>query len=176
MTSEPVDTLIKATGLSRRAFAKQYGVGEQVLLRLSQGRFTKVPESVINAIYLAYDHQLETLEATIDEYTDQQSLQAAYRAWRESRQPVGELPERIPNIPGKSPAQRLAVAVGSMSKLAAVLHVHDFVVRRYVNGETRELPRSMRESMEKLGWGNGAESLDRHQKLWLDKHSAKEAK
>jgi len=168
MNREPVDTLIKATGLSRRAFAKQYGVGEQVLLRLSQGRFTKVPESVAYAIYEAYEDDPKTLEETIADYTSEQTLQAAYREWRERQQPVGSLPDKIPAIPGKSPAQRLAVAVGSMSKLAAVLHVHDFVVRRYVNGQTYELPHSMRESMIALGWEQGANKLDEHQKRWLD--------
>jgi hypothetical protein len=164
MNREPVDTLIKATGLSRRAFAKQYGVGEQVLLRLSQGRFTKVPPSVEAAILTAFADQEETLIEVLDGHT----LQAAYHEWREDSQPVGQLPDKIPAIPGRSPAQRLAVAVGSMSKLAAVLHVHDFVVRRYVNGQTYELPHSMRESMIALGWEQGANKLDEHQKRWLD--------
>jgi hypothetical protein len=173
---EPVATLIQTLGLSRRAFAKTYGVGEQVLLRLAQGRFTKVPPSVTLAIHAAYADEPGQLEQILYEGYGSAYLHEAYESWRESRQPVGNLPARIPALPGKSPAQRLSAAVGSMSKLAAVLHVHDFVVRRYVNGETRELPRSMYESMVALGWKDGAEALNLHQQKWLDQQSAKVAK
>ncbi len=168
MANEPIDTLVKASGLSRRAFARQYGVGEQVLLRLSQGRFTRVPASILQAIREAYP-DVRDVHGLLYEQFGTQDVEEAYEIWRAARQPEGRLPtteELQAQDSALSPAQRLAAAVGSMSKLAAVLHVHDYVVRRYVNGQTRELPASMRESMEKLGWPH-AEHLDRAQQNWL---------
>lgn len=165
-TREPVDLLVRATGLSRRAFAREYGVGEQVLLRVSQGRFTKLPPSVERAIEDAYEP--DQLAIMLREGYGVQDLGMAYGIWREE-QPVGKLPTEgeLRKAKGDSPAQKLANAVGSMSKLAKLLHVHDYVVRRYVSGLTRELPHSMRDSMEKLGWPH-VDHLDYAQQAWLD--------
>lgn len=166
MTDNPVDTLVKASGLSRRGFAKRYGVGEQVLLRLSQGRFTKVPQSIVDALVAAHGDEL----AGLLEGFESADVDEAYRKWREA-QPVGELPteDDLRAQPRSlSPAQALAAASGSMSRLAKLLHVHDYVVRRYVNGETKELPASMRASMEKLGWPH-TDQLDRAQQRWVER-------
>lgn len=177
---EPTDLLVRASGLSRRAFAKQFGVGEQVLLRLSQGRFTRVPESIVEALQACFDpdqgstYSTQIRQMLVEGYGTG-DLQDAYRAWREHARPFGDLPsERALKQQDRalSPAKQLAAAVGSMSKLAKILRVHDYVVRRYVSGETRELPASMRESMVALKWPH-ADQLDRAQQFWLDQQEAK---
>jgi hypothetical protein len=157
---------VKASGLSRRAFSKEFGVGEQVLLRLSQGRSTKVPPSIENAIEEAVD--IETIQETVREF-GAGNLQEAYDIWRTEQQSVGQLPDKITSHEG-SPAQRLAAEVGSMSRLAKILHVHDYVVRRYVQGITKELPQSMRDSMQALGWRH-TDALDNAQQHWLEQHA-----
>lgn len=170
-TREPVDLLVKASGLSRRAFAKEYGVGEQVLLRLSQGRFSSVPASVVQAVYAAHGPDLAEL---LNDAYGERDLQPAYAKWR-SGLPTDPLPGELAlaaQDKALSPAQRLAAAVGSMSKLAKVTHTHDYVVRRYVHGETRELPASMRLAMEEANWPH-IDQLDRAQQAWLDRQEAK---
>jgi len=169
---EPVDLLIKASGLSRRAFAREHEVGEQVLLRLAQGRFSRVPESIVAAVTEVHgiDAQQELLHDAYGTF----SLQEAYAAWREAL-PKIELPteaELAAQDKALSPAQRLSAAVGSMSKLAKVTHTHDFVVRRYVHGETRVLPESMRAAMEDQNWPH-TDQLDAAQQRWLDAREAK---
>lgn len=172
---EPVDRLVKASGLSRRAFAARHSIGEQVLLRLSQGRFTKVPPSVVQALREAYPDPRDMRSILVDEYGTQ-DIEEAYVSWRESRaDAAGRLPTEkelaAANDGESSPAQMLAAAVGSMSKLAAVLQVHDYVVRRYVSGRTRELPASMRAAMEKLSWPH-IEHLDKAQQSFLERSGA----
>lgn len=167
-TREPVDALVRASGLSRRQFAKEHGVGEQVLLRLSQGRFSRVPDSIVQAIYAEYPDKRDIRHMLYDGYGEQE-IQDAYAAWR-AAQPLSQLPsdEVLRSAEGDSPARKLADAVGSMSKLAKVTRTHDYVVRRYVNGETRELPKSMRVAMEAAGWPH-TDQLDRAQQAWFDR-------
>lgn len=163
---EPVDRLVRASGLSRRQFAREHQVGEQVLLRLSQGRFSRVPASIERAVRAEFPDDLEQM---LKDGYGTGDLQEAYASWRD-RQPLASLPDeaKLRDSDGDSPAKRLATAVGSMSKLAKILHVHDFVVRRYVNGETRELPKSMREAMEARKWPH-TDQLDRAQQAWFDR-------
>ena len=171
-TREPVDLLVKASGLSRRAFAREYGVGEQVLLRLSQGRFSNVPESIVTAITRAHGH--DGYQGLLYDTYGESDLQEAYTKWRDAL-PEAALPtesELMAQDSALSPAARLAAAVGSMSKLAKITKTHDFVVRRYVHGETRELPASMRAAMEAQNWPH-TDQLDRAQQLWLDAQEAK---
>lgn len=177
MLAEPVDRLVKASGLSRRAFARQFGVGEQVLLRLSQGRFTTVPPSIVQALREAYPDARDMRGILAEDYGTQDIVEA-YETWREKRParergmlPTGAELEALADS-GMSPAQILAAAAGSMSKLAAILQVHDYVVRRYVSGKTRELPASMREAMVKLSWPH-TDHLDRAQQSWLEKNGAR---
>lgn len=174
-TTEPVDRLVKASGLSRRAFAHTYNVGEQILLRLSQGRFTAVPPSVTQALREAYPDPRDMNSILTEEYGTQ-DIGEAYELWRASRAAsTGHLPTEkelaAKNDGETSPAQMLAAAVGSMSKLAAILQVHDYVVRRYVSGRTRELPASMRAAMKKLEWPH-IDHLDRAQQSWLERRGA----
>lgn len=170
---EPVDLLVKASGLSRRAFAREYGVGEQVLLRLSQGRFTRVPESIVVALRACYPDERD-MRGLLYEAFGTQDLQEAYEDWRDDLKP-DPLPtqeELAAQDVALSPAQRLAAAVGSMSKLAKITKTHDFVVRRYVSGVTRELPESMRAAMKEQKWPH-VDQLDRAQQAWLDRQGAK---
>lgn len=169
---EPVDLLVRASGLSRRSFAHKYRVGEQVLLRLSQGRFSRVPDSIIEAVYDA--HEIDQLQELLRSEYGVVDVQSAYAKWRESL-PTPALPteaELAAQDRNLSPAQRLAAAVGSMSKLAKITKTHDYVVRRYVHGETRELPASMRAVMIEQGWPHWAQ-LDRAQQAWLERQEAK---
>lgn len=170
---EPVDQLVRASGLSRRAFAREHGVGEQVLLRLSQGRFSRIPESIETAIENEYKDNYDSVLAIVREF-EASNLQHAYELWRGAL-PKAALPtdkELEEQDQALSPAARLAAAVGSMSKLAKVTHTHDYVVRRYVHGETRELPASMRDAMEAQKWPH-TDQLDRAQQQWLDRQGAK---
>lgn len=169
---EPVDLLIKASGFSRRAFAHEYGVGEQVLLRLSQGRFSNVPASIEAAIR-AHFKEGEDEQLLWDAYGTS-NLQDAYRDWRDrlTATPLPTERDLAAQDTALSPAARLAAAVGSMSKLAKITKSHDFVVRRYVHGETRELPASMRAAMEEQSWPH-TDQLDRAQQRWLERQEAK---
>jgi hypothetical protein len=169
---EPVDLLVKASGLSRRQFAREHGVGEQVLLRLSQGRFSSVPQSIVDAVYAA--HNIDELQDLLRDAYGSDEVQESYARWRESL-PAVLLPTEqdiAAQDTALSPAQRLAAAVGSMSKLAKITKTHDFVVRRYVHGETRELPASMRAAMEEQKWPH-TDQLDRAQQAWLSRQEAK---
>lgn len=169
---EPVDLLVRASGLSRRAFAREYGVGEQVLLRLSQGRFSRVPDSIVKAVTEAHD--LDGYQGLLYDAYGETSLQEAYTKWREAQVavPLPTEADLAAQDRALSPAARLAAAVGSMSKLAKVTRTHDFVVRRYVHGETRELPASMRAAMEEQHWPH-TDHLDQAQQLWLDRQEKK---
>ena len=169
---EPVTLLVKASGFSRRSFAKEYGVGEQVLLRLSQGRFSRVPESVVVAVTKA--HGFDGYQGLLYDEYGTADLQEAYTKWREEQAitPLPTAEELASQDRALSPAQRLAAAVGSMSRLAKITRTHDYVVRRYVHGETRELPASMRAAMEHQRWPH-TEQLDSNQQKWLDRQEAR---
>ncbi len=124
-----------------------------------------LPFGVVGAFGARMDR--DEMEQLLFDGYGEHDLQNAYRAWRAEQQRQAVLPEFIPWVDGLSPAQRFAAAVGSMSKLAQVLRVNDYVVRRWVNGDTEELPAQMRDAMKACGWGHSY-LLDLAQKQWLE--------
>lgn len=160
----PTDYLIHKLGKTRRDFCVEAGFGENHLLRLAQGRMNELSAAVV----AAFEDRLSRSEIAelLDDGYGTPSLSKAYLVWRTEQQRKATLPDFIPYIEGLSPAQRFADAVGSMSKLAQVLRVNDYVVRRWVNGETKELPQQMRDAMALAGYPH-ADTIDKEQQAWL---------
>ena len=158
MTNEnPVDYLIRRCGMTRIAFTREYGFGENHLLLVAQGRKESVSPKLQAALLdlcqkrgLRMDSELEFQYGTDD-------VNEAFENWRTDQRAQARLPERV--MPGLgSPMARIVKHFGSIAQTAKALRVRDIHVRTYMNSE--RIPSPLFEAVAETNWGRaGAEAL-----------------
>lgn len=158
MTNEnPVDYLIRRCGMTRIAFTREYGFGENHLLLVAQGR----KESIGDRLYTALHHAATTrginLGIELQNTYGHSHLADAWLAWRTEQRAKADLPLSVRSGLG-SPMARLVRHFGSVSATAKALRVRDINVRRYM--DTDRMPEPIFDALCETSWGrNGAEAL-----------------
>jgi hypothetical protein len=158
MTNEnPVDYLIRRCGMTRIAFTREYGFGENHLLLVAQGRKESVSPKLKAALLdlcqkrgLHMDDELQRQYAT-------DSIDDAFENWRTDQRWLARLPDRV--MPGLgSPMARIVKHFGSIAQTAKALRVRDIHVRTYM--ESDRMPSPLFEAISETRWGRpGAEAL-----------------
>lgn len=145
-SENPVDYLIGKTGYSRAAFTKTYGLGENHILLVVQGRKESVGSALTSALSHALASRGQSLELLLREQYGMIDLNQAWLRWRYGRRQEARLPEIRPGV--GSPMARLVRAVGSIAQTAKLLRVRDIQVRKYM--DQAEIPQPIFEALVQI--------------------------
>lgn len=153
----PVDYLIRRCGLTRIAFTRDFGFGENHLLLISQGRKESVGKKLVSALYRATDiHGIDLEKELLQQYATD-DLNMAFWGWRTRMREQAKLPVKVENGIG-SPMARLVRWHGSIAQTAKNLRVRDINVRRYMDSQV--MPQPIFDALCETPWGrNGAVAL-----------------
>jgi hypothetical protein len=166
MTNEnPVDYLIRRCGMTRVAFTREYGFGENHLLLVAQGRKESVGPKLRAALEDACVRHGVTISLELLNNYGVRDLDLAFEEWRTRQRQAARLPQQIKPGVG-SPMARIVRHFGSIAQTAKQLRVRDIVVRRYM--DTEKMPTPIYEALVESPWGsNGAVALDLAQKRYF---------
>lgn len=158
-TQNPVDFLVGKTGYSRAAFTKTYGLGENHILLVVQGRKESVGDALSDALHDALESRGQSVERLLGEQYGTTDLQVAWLKWREATRKRTRLPEIRPGV--GSPTARLVRAVGSIAKTAQLLRVRDIQVRKAMN--QAQIPEPVLRAIAEIAGADTAQDFQRRQ-------------
>lgn len=166
MTAEnPVDYLIRRCGMTRVAFTREYGFGENHLLLVSQGRKESVGPRLMEALAQACAKHGVRPNIELSHTYGTGNIEDAYAEWIRDQRQTAQLPQTVKAGLG-SPMARLVRHYGSIAQTAKVLRVRDLVVRRYMDSE--KMPQPIYTAISETPWGaDGAIALDLAQKRYF---------
>jgi hypothetical protein len=142
----PVDFLLRQYGVTRSAFTKSYGFGENHLLLVAQGRKEGVGDMLESALYREAESSGINLFAALENKYGFGDIDEAWFFWRLNQRHRTNLPDLRPGI--GSPMARLVRTVGSIAKTAKLLRVRDIMVKKYMH--QAEMPSPIRNAFEEI--------------------------
>lgn len=158
MTSEnPVDYLIRRCGMTRVAFTREYGFGENHLLLVAQGRKESVSPKLEAALLNALERRSIRWRNELRNQYGTDDIQQAFLSWRKAQRAQAKLPQKV--LPGLgSPMGRIVRHFGSIAQTAKALRVRDIHVRTYMDSD--KIPQPLYEAITETFWGEqGADAL-----------------
>ena len=164
----PVDFLVKKTGLSRAELTARHGFGKNLLLKASQGRVQSITPRIEIALWKEWqDRGMD--QDLFDQEFGTLSLDLAFQRWRAEQraQRRGQVPTKVEHSQFVTPFGRLVNAVGSISAMAKLLMVADLPVENYAKARTVSMPEPIHDALVELGYPHISE-LDRAQKKWQE--------
>lgn len=165
--TNPVDFMVRKTGLSRAEFTAKHELGKNLLLKASQGRVQSITGTISQALWSEWKAKGIDQDLFDEEYgtTD---LDVAFQHWRseDRKRRRGTVPETVVNDSGISPFMRMVKAIGSLSKTAKMLAVPDLPVSQYASGRQVVMPKSISTALKELGYPY-VYQLDKAQRNWL---------
>lgn len=168
MNANPVDFMVRRTGLTRPEFSVKHGFGKNLILRLSQGRLASVTPRVEAALWKEWQDR-GISQDEFDERYRTLDLNSAYLAWVHNKRLVNKtkIPTTLTQDTSVSPFARIVRAIGSASKTAKLLVVPDVAVQRYADGRHKAMPESIRQALHTMKYPHLAE-LNAAQERWLE--------
>ena len=168
--TNPVDFMVRKTGLSRAEFTAKHELGKNLLLKASQGRVQSITGTISQALWSEWKAKGIDQDLFDEEY-DTLDLDLAFQRWRseDRKRRRGTIPVAVVNDRNVSPFMRLVKAIGSLSKTAKMLAVPDLPVSQYASGRQTVMPKSIATALRELGYPH-AKDLDKAQRVWLEKH------
>ena len=166
MTENPVDFMVRRTGLSRAEFTAKHGFGKNLLGRLSQGRLQSVTPRIAAALWGEWQERGLDQDDFDAEYGTL-DVDLAYQRWVTNRRISNraKLPEAVKDNTSITPFARVVRAIGSISKTAQTLVVADVVVQRYADGRQKSMPEPIRTALHEMGYPH-TEALAAAQTRW----------
>lgn len=165
-TQNPVDFMVKRTGLSRAELTAKHSLGKNLLLKASQGRVQSITPKIANVLWKEWadrgidQDEFDTLYNTLD-------LDLAFQRWRtkERQARAGQVPTVVRQLTKFSPFQRLVSAIGGESRTAKLLMVADIPVAQYASGRQTAMPVPIHQALTDLKYPH-IEALDKAQRAW----------
>jgi hypothetical protein len=159
----PVDFLLRQFGITRSAFTKAHGFGENHLLLVAQGRKEGVGDMLESALFKEAETSGVNVYAALENKYGFSDLDEAWFFWRLNQRHRTSLPEMRPGV--GSPMSRLVRTVGSIAKTAKVLRVRDIMVKKYMH--QAEMPRPIADAFREIEGDEFVEQFDRAQQRYF---------
>lgn len=154
----PVDYLIRRLGMTRSAFTKSFGFGENFLLLVAQGR----KEGIGDLLQATFEREFtlagQSMSLTLQNKYGVAHLSDAWFLWRQHQRSKVVLPPLKPGV--GSPMSRIVRHFGSVSQTAKHLRVRDLMVRKYM--DSPRMPQPIRKALDDIQPGY-ADELDKKQ-------------
>lgn len=166
----PLDWAIDKLGMTRADFQAEGGYSKPYLLRLSQGRHSHMGERVVNDLYrLARDRGIDLDSEIVGEYGPAISVPDAYYHWQVLHRRAQTMPDPVRDAT-INPFMRLVRAVGSVSRMSALLAAPDQLVERYAKGVVYTMPMPIMAALVDMDYPHINE-LDRAMREWGEKNA-----
>lgn len=169
-TKNPLDWALGRLGLTRAEFQAEGDYSKPYLLRLSQGRHSQMGDRVVSDLYrLAEAKGVDLDSEIVGEYGPAISVPDAYDHWVLQHRKHQIMPEPVQD-PEMNPFMRLVAAVGSISRMSALLAAPDQLVERYAKGVSYAMPMPIMMALTDMGYPYINE-LDTAMKKWGEDHA-----
>lgn len=159
----PVDFLLRQFGITRSAFTKAHGFGENHLLLVAQGRKEGVGDMLEAALLKEAERSGVNVYSALENKYGFEDIDEAWFFWRLNQRHRASLPDLKPGV--GSPMSRLVRAVGSIAQTAKLLRVRDIMVKKYMH--QAEMPSPIRKAFEEVEDEAFAYSFDRAQQRYF---------
>lgn len=161
----PLDWAIEKLGMTRAEFQVELGFSKPYLLRLSQGRQSRMGDRVVSGLYrLAAVKGIDLDSEIVGEYGPAISVPDAYDWWVADHRKHQEMPAPVLDDT-VNPFMRLVKAVGSVSRMSALLAAPDQLVERYAKGVSYDMPMPIMMALTDMEYPFTRE-LDEAMKRW----------
>lgn len=148
----PLDWAIDKLGMTRADFQVECGYSKPYLLRLSQGRHSQMGGRVVNDLYrIARNKGIDLDSEIVGVYGPAISVPDAYDIWVAEHRKAQVMPAPVADKT-VNPFMRLVKAVGSVSRMAALLAAPDQLVDRYAKGVSYEMPMPVMMALVDMGY------------------------
>lgn len=165
ISKNPLDWAINKLGMTRADFQVEGGYSKPYLLRLSQGRHSHMGARVVNDLYsMARAKGIDLDSEIVGEYGSATSVPDAYDVWVAEHRKAQTMPAPV-NDKTLNPFMRLVKAVGSVSRMSALLAAPDQLVERYAKGVSYEMPMPVMMALTDMGYAH-IDELDAAMRDW----------
>lgn len=148
----PLDWAIDKLGMTRADFQVECGYSKPYLLRLSQGRHSHMGARVVNDLYsMARAKGIDLDSEIVGVYGPAISVPDAYEIWISEHRKAQTIPAPV-NDKSVNPFMRLVKAVGSVSRMSALLAAPDQLVERYAKGVSYVMPMPVMMALTDIGY------------------------
>ena len=169
MTSRnPVDWMVARTRMSRASFTYKYGFGQNLLLRISQGRFLSITPRIVDALLNEWAARGIPLSEFSEEFGTL-DIDEAYQEWVKKTRIShrSAMPHRVADNTALLPFARLVAEVGSISGMAKLLVIPDIYVQSYSDGKHAIMPEVLKKALHEVGYPY-VEELEKAQRIWME--------
>lgn len=166
----PLDWAVARLGMTRADFQAECGFSKPYLLRLSQGRHSQMGDRVVRDLYrLAEEKGIDLDSEIVGEYGPAVSVPEAYDIWVVQHRKMQIMPTPVDDKT-LNPFMRLVRAVGSVSRMSALLAAPDQLVERYAKGVSYEMPMPVMMALVDMGYPHIRE-LENAMRRWGETHA-----
>lgn len=166
----PLDWALDKLGMTRAEFQAECGYSKPYLLRLSQGRHSHMGERVLNDLYsIAHSKGIDLDEEIAGVYGPSLDLPSAYEHWTYEHRKSQTMPDPVHDY-DVNPFMRLVLAVGSVSRMSALLAAPDQLVERYAKGVSYSMPMPVMAALTDMGYKHTA-ALEASMRKWGEDHA-----
>ena len=166
----PLDWALDRLGMTRAEFQAECGYSKPYLLRLSQGRQSQMGDRVVGDLYYQAEQRgIQLDEEILGIYGGATTVPEAYDHWVHQHRKAQIMPEPV-HDPEINPFMRLVKAVGSISRMSALLAAPDQLVERYAKGVSYVMPMPVMMALTDLGYPFTRE-LDEAMRKWEKDHA-----
>ena len=167
-TTNPFDFAISKLGLTRIGFSRISGLGKAYLLRVSQGRHSRIGDVALGHLYREAKERGVNLDAEIEAEYGTDDIEEAWENWVLQHRRLQTIPEPVKDT-RKNPFQRLVVAIGGVARTSALLAVPDPLVERYAKGATPRMPRPIEVALLDMDYPHTGQ-LKAAMEKWVREH------
>lgn len=168
----PLDWALDRIGMTRAEFQAECGYSKPYLLRLSQGRQSQMGGRVIADLYYQAEQKgIQLDDEILGVYGGALTVSEAYDYWVHQHRKAQIMPDPVKDSK-INPFMRLVKAVGSVSRMSALLAAPDQLVERYAKGVSYAMPMPVMMALTDMGYPLIRE-LDEAMRDWEAKEKAR---
>jgi len=166
----PLDWALDKLGMTRVEFQVEGGYSKPYLLRLSQGRHSHMGDRVLTDLYrIAGEKGIDLDDEITGVYGPSIDLASAYEHWIYEHRAAQTMPDPVRDS-DMNPFMRLVKAVGSVSRMSALLAAPDQLVERYAKGVSYTMPMPVMAALTDMGYPHTA-ALEASMRKWGENHA-----
>lgn len=170
VSRNPLDLALDLLGMSRVEFQVEGGYSKPYLLRLSQGRQSHMGERVLSDLYRLAGAKGIDLDALVSEqFPPAADVSSSYQLWIIKHRKAQIMPEPVKDA-SLNPFMRLVAAVGSVSRMSALLAAPDQLVERYAKGVSYVMPMPVMSALTDMDYPHTAQ-LEAAMRKWGEDHA-----
>lgn len=174
MLANPITYLVRKAGLSLRQFEIAYDFSHEGVMQAVVGAFQSPPPRIKQALFELLSEKGLDDAVLLDEEYGVDNLDEAYDQWRlECRREIADEVNRID--PGQlvwdqhtTPAKAFCIAIsGTVTGFAKAMKIPIATVRRWADGKTEALPKSVEDALRSIEFPRIKELLE-VQSIWFE--------